>query len=84
MRKKTRFDPLGSIWRLLFCITKLYSVVSKHCGVFAGAPLVVTEDLIKTFNISLVIRGTVAESQHQDKQREDERYAYPVSKEIFR
>ena len=44
----------------------------------------ISEDLIKTFNISLVTRGTVAESQHSDKERERERYAYPESKNIMR
>jgi ethanolamine-phosphate cytidylyltransferase len=49
----------------------------------AGAPLMVTEDLIKTFNISLVVRGTVSECHHTDG-KELKRYAYPKSKDIFR
>ena len=57
---------------------------SRSCCHTAGAPLIVTEDLIKTFNISLVTRGTIAESQHQDKEKEQERYAYPQTKNIFR
>jgi len=51
--------------------------------VIIGAPLMVTEDLIKTFNISLVVRGTVSECQHRDE-KESRRYAYPKSRNIFR
>ena len=42
-----------------------------------------TEDLIKTFNISLVVRGTVSERNHEDR-HEQARYAYPKSTNIFR
>ena len=41
-----------------------------------------TEDLIKTFNISLVVRGTVSELNHEDR-HEQARYAYPKSTNIF-
>ena len=44
----------------------------------------VTEDLIKTFNISLVVRGSVSEGHHSDEVMESRRYAYPKSKDIFR
>lgn len=50
----------------------------------AGAPLILTEDLIKTFNISTVVRGTVTELHHKGRKAEEERYAYPKAQGIFR
>lgn len=52
----------------------------------AGAPLEISEDLITTFNISLVVRGTVSETsadQH-DKDTEDLRYRTPKANNMFR
>eukprot|EP00884_Botryococcus_braunii_P004743 jgi/Botrbrau1/1426/Bobra.0063s0118.1 len=43
----------------------------------------ITEDLITTFNISLVVRGTVTETAHSHDLAED-RYAVPQAKGIFR
>ena len=51
-----------------------------------GAPLEISEDLITTFNISLVVRGTVSETsadQH-DKDSEDLRYRTPKANKMFR
>ena len=45
--------------------------------------MLITEDLIKTFNISLVVRGTVSEL-HNKAGKSDERYAYPKTQGIFR
>lgn len=59
----------------------LHCLGKNVCSV--GAPLLVTEDLIKTFNISLVVRGTVSECQQKNGKVED-RYSYPKSKGIFR
>jgi ethanolamine-phosphate cytidylyltransferase len=49
----------------------------------AGAPMRITEDLITTFNISLVVRGTVTETAHSHDLDED-RYAVPQAKGIFK
>ncbi|KAL3160740.1 hypothetical protein ABBQ32_010650 [Trebouxia sp. C0010 RCD-2024] len=51
-----------------------------------GAPLEISEDLITTFNISLVVRGTVSETsadQH-DKDSKDLRYRTPKANNMFR
>ena len=67
-----------------FCsVVKAYPSCLLTQGCVSGAPLVITEDLIKTFNISLVVRGTVSES-HNKGGKDDERYAYPKSNNIFR
>ncbi|BDA47157.1 Ethanolamine-phosphate cytidylyltransferase [Coccomyxa sp. Obi] len=51
--------------------------------VIIGAPLVVTEDLLTTFNISLVVRGTVSETGASDN-AEHARYAVPKERGIMR
>lgn len=47
-----------------------------------GAPLEVNEDLLTTFNISAVVRGSVSETGHTG--HDDTRYGVPRSKGIFR
>ena len=54
-----------------------------RCEGAAGAPLVVTEDLLTTFNISLVVRGTVSETGASDN-AEQARYAVPKEHGIMR
>ena len=49
----------------------------------AGAPLVVTKDLLNTFNISIVARGTVTEMGHKHNS-EDKRYETPKQMGIFK
>jgi len=49
----------------------------------AGAPLTVTEDLLTTFNISLVVRGSVSETGVADEE-EHKRYSVPKQKGIMR
>lgn len=49
----------------------------------AGAPLVISDDLIKTFNISIVARGTVSETGHSGN-GEERRYATPKQQGILR
>lgn len=49
----------------------------------AGAPLEVTEDLLTTFNISLVARGTVSETGGGDG-AEHARYMVPKQRGIMR
>jgi len=49
----------------------------------AGAPLEVTEDLLTTFNISLVARGTVSETGAGDDAAHS-RYAVPKQRGIMR
>eukprot|EP00262_Sarcandra_glabra_P008025 TRINITY_DN21197_c0_g1_i2.p1 TRINITY_DN21197_c0_g1~~TRINITY_DN21197_c0_g1_i2.p1 ORF type:complete len:428 (+),score=86.41 TRINITY_DN21197_c0_g1_i2:159-1442(+) len=51
--------------------------------VIIGAPWEVTKDMITTFNISLVVHGTVAESKHVSIGEFDQ-YAAPKSMGIFR
>ena len=52
----------------------------------AGAPLEISEDLITTFNISQVVRGTISETS-TDGQVEgstEQRYTAPKASGIFR
>ncbi|KAK9824144.1 hypothetical protein WJX72_008090 [[Myrmecia] bisecta] len=51
--------------------------------VIIGAPLEITQDLLTTFNISLVVRGTVSETA-ADGKVEARRYAVPQAKGAFR
>ena len=48
-----------------------------------GAPTVITDDLIKTFNISLVVRGSVSETRHLGP-CDAERYALTRERRMFR
>ena len=47
----------------------------------AGAPLVITADLVNTFNISLVVRGSVSET---GRANDGDRYSVPKAQNIFR
>ncbi|XWS09543.1 hypothetical protein CRYUN_Cryun40dG0093700 [Craigia yunnanensis] len=51
--------------------------------VIIGAPWEVSKDMITTFNISLVVHGTVAESNDFQKEK-DNPYAVPISMGIFK
>ncbi|OMO68582.1 hypothetical protein CCACVL1_19898 [Corchorus capsularis] len=51
--------------------------------VIIGAPREVSKDMITTFNISLVVHGTVAESNDFQEEK-DNPYAVPISMGIFR
>jgi ethanolamine-phosphate cytidylyltransferase len=51
--------------------------------VVIGAPAVITPDLLKTFNIGLVVRGSVSETGRLGPVEED-RYAEAVSQGIYR
>jgi ethanolamine-phosphate cytidylyltransferase len=53
-----------------------------HLAAAAGAPMEITSDLLTTFNISLVVTGSV----HETCSRESElrRYAVPQERGIFR
>uniref|UniRef100_A0A7C9EMX7 Ethanolamine-phosphate cytidylyltransferase n=1 Tax=Opuntia streptacantha TaxID=393608 RepID=A0A7C9EMX7_OPUST len=51
--------------------------------VIIGAPWEVSKDMIMTFNISLVVHGTVAESS-DFQQEKDNPYAVPISMGIFK
>lgn len=51
--------------------------------VCAGAPLAITEDLLTTFNISLVVRGSVSETGITEEE-ERMRYSEPKRKNIMR
>ena len=46
----------------------------------------ISEDLITTFNISLVVRGTVSETSadRNDKDSAEARYRAPKANEMFR
>uniref|UniRef100_A0A7N0RAN2 Ethanolamine-phosphate cytidylyltransferase n=1 Tax=Kalanchoe fedtschenkoi TaxID=63787 RepID=A0A7N0RAN2_KALFE len=50
--------------------------------VIIGAPSEVSKDMITTFNISLVVHGTVAED-NDDQQERDHRFAVPISMGIY-
>ncbi|XWS35456.1 hypothetical protein CRYUN_Cryun21dG0127900 [Craigia yunnanensis] len=51
--------------------------------VIIGAPWEVSKDMITTFNISVVVQGTVAESNDFQKEK-DNPYAVPISMGIFK
>jgi ethanolamine-phosphate cytidylyltransferase len=51
--------------------------------VVIGAPMVITEDLLTTFNISLVVTGTVHETG-RGQDNEALRYGVPKAKAIFK
>ena len=44
----------------------------------------VTEDLLTTFNISLVVRGSVSETRGTGVRDAQERYEVPRSKSVYR
>jgi hypothetical protein len=48
----------------------------------SGAPLEISEDLLMTFNISIVARGSVSETGHSAD--DGSRYRVPHEREIFR
>lgn len=54
--------------------------------IIAGAPLEISEDLVTTFNISLVVRGTISETSvdPKEQQAKEERYKAPKEAKIFR
>lgn len=49
------------------CVVWLYVVAQ----VIIGAPTVISEDLLRTFNISLVVRGSVTETRAQNSNDND-------------
>lgn len=56
----------------------------KHVDeVIIGSPLEVSEDLLKSFNISVVARGTLSET-HGFVSHDEQRYKLPKSRGIFR
>ena len=63
---------------------RVHSVCVPHCAALyrtAGAPMEIAEDLLTTFNISLVVTGTVHETCSRDSERQ--RYAVPQERGIF-
>lgn len=51
--------------------------------VIIGAPTVISEDLLRTFNISLVVRGSVTETRAQNSSDND-RYVLPRQRNMFK
>ena len=43
-----------------------------------------TDDLLTTFNISLVVRGSVSETGPQDEEEQRRRYSVPQQKGVMR
>ena len=43
-----------------------------------------TEDLLTTFNISLVVRGSVSETGPEDEEEQRKRYSVPQQKGVMR
>ena len=52
--------------------------------VIIGAPSVITEDLLTTFNISMVVRGTMHEITDRAAASEDERYRMPCERSMLK
>jgi hypothetical protein len=55
---------------------------AQASNIFAGAPLEISEDLLMTFNISIVARGSVSETGHSAD--DGSRYRVPHERNIFR
>lgn len=70
---------------LLFAIWVLDKIIHWFDS-RAGAPLEISEDLVTTFNISLVVRGTISETSvdPQEQKAQEERYKAPKESKIFR
>lgn len=49
----------------------LCCAVLRAYQVIIGAPTVISEDLLRTFNISLVVRGSVTETRTQNNGNSD-------------
>ncbi len=52
--------------------------------VIIGAPQIITEDLLTTFGIGLVVRGTMHEAPNREAASEEVRYAVPRQKDMLR
>jgi cytidyltransferase-like protein len=52
--------------------------------VIIGAPQIITEDLLTTFGIGLVVRGTMHEAPNREAASEGVRYEVPRKKEMLR
>lgn len=52
--------------------------------VIIGAPQIISEDLIKTFNISVVVRGSTHETSDRKAASEAERYAVPQANGLLK
>ena len=52
--------------------------------VIIGVTPYITEDLIKTFNISTVVRGSQSEFSHLKPEEAEARYSIPKQKNIFK
>lgn len=52
--------------------------------VIIGSPLILTEDLLTTFNISLVVRGSMHETADRLAASESQRYAVPKTKKALK
>jgi ethanolamine-phosphate cytidylyltransferase len=52
--------------------------------VIIGAPSVITDDLLKTFNINVVVRGTMHEISDRKNASEMERYHTPMEKDMLK
>ena len=66
------------------CLHKINRNKSMWAGALAGAPLELTEDLLTTFNIALVVRGSVAETGAAGAALAARRYAAARARGIFR
>jgi len=51
--------------------------------VIIGAPQVITDDLLTTFGISVVVRGSVHEAPDRGSAVEEQRYAVPEAKHVL-
>ena len=71
-------------WEIIGTAVKIAMMKGSNKRMYcAGAPLTVTEDLLTTFNISLVVRGSVSETGVADEE-EHKRYSVPKQKGIMR
>jgi ethanolamine-phosphate cytidylyltransferase len=58
-------------------------VCELNSEVPAGAPCIITADLVRSFNISVVVRGTISETT-SFLDLDQARYEWPQSQDIFR
>eukprot|EP00210_Caulerpa_lentillifera_P007503 g7169.t1 len=52
--------------------------------VIIGVPPIITEDLMRTFNIALVVRGSQSEFSDSEQEQSETRYSIPRSKGMFK
>ena len=67
-----------------FPVTTDAAAMTSIMHISPGAPLELTEDLLTTFNVAAVVRGTVTETGASGAELDERRYAAARKRGIFR